>query len=168
MLNTKTFGQFVTRIFVGLVLTKAVIMPVVTSVKEISETAGAWSALHCSGLSITCQFRTAFDETDVVLGFVTDADYNLTIDTSEKRNLSGFPTIEQILGYLIFLALIWETPAIAFRLLNKTTQLLFEWNKAEEQRQLNLQKLQNIEVPGSYEKKAPVDITNQESEVNQL
>jgi hypothetical protein len=138
-------------------------MPIVTPVKEIYEAASSWSVQNCSGLSITCFFQTVLDETDAVLGFVSEADYNLTVDTGLKRNLSGYPTIEKILGYLIFWALIWETPAIAFRLLNKTTQLLSDWDKAEEQKQLNLKKLQNVEVPGSYEKKAPDDLTDQES-----
>jgi hypothetical protein len=119
------FTSIVNRLFLGLILTKVLISPVIKYTTEQSD--GFVSTVHqgCLNSPLSCFQKDLIIEIQVVLEFIQEADINLTRPTLGKKTFNYSISIERILGYLIFLTLIWELPkAFYFYIVNPAKRLL--------------------------------------------
>jgi hypothetical protein len=102
VLKTSKFTMIVNRLFIGLILTKTLMVPSTEIVTNIFS-----KSLNETGL-ISSFTRPIVQEMLMVFNSIGDAnEFSENLDLSKLGNRMS---IEKILGYLIFMSLIWDSP----------------------------------------------------------
>jgi hypothetical protein len=132
VLKVSKFTNIVNRLFLGLVLTKLLIIP---STKVVSNLFN--HSLNETDF-ISQLTRPINQEIFLIFTFIQDA--NDFSESMEVSKLGNRVNIEIILGYLIFISFLWESPIFFANYLILISDKINKANKASNLKKLNLQK----------------------------
>lgn len=124
------FSKTVDRLVTGWFLTTVFVVPsiriTISSIDSVMATTLNFAELHNVPI-----INKGLKKINKVLLFVEDADTKFSQQIDLEKWLKNPINIEKILGYLIFLALIWESPRIFYFLVINHTHKLFIKNSSK-------------------------------------
>lgn len=113
MLKLSKFAMIVDRLFLGIILTKIAIIPSINFVTNLYDQV-LLEMDHNNYLAIS---KPLVKEVNKIFLFVEDANDKFSENIDLNKWSKNPINIEKIIGYLIFLALIWESPMVLYHFL---------------------------------------------------